>query len=136
MRRVFDKIWEGILWIWQLPQNLLATILLGFFWAKIFEFRKTKDVYYIYFDGSFFSPFSLGQYIFMELHHVYHDVSETERHEYGHCIQSKYLGWLYIPVIAIPSVLHLCVWELFGRRWNYYDFYTEKWADKLGGVAR
>ena len=50
-------------------------------------------------------------------------------HEFGHIIQSRILGWLYIPIIVIPSYL----WYKYGNNnvETYYDFYTEKWANKL-----
>lgn len=58
-------------------------------------------------------------------------------HEAGHCAQSEKLGWLYIPIIAIPSLLHnlyIKIVRLFGKDPNYYTFYTEKWANELGGT--
>lgn len=56
-------------------------------------------------------------------------------HEWGHTRQSMYLGWLYLLAIGLPSLLWAFVYD---SGWNvsYYDFYTEKWADKLGGVKR
>lgn len=73
---------------------------------------------------------SLGNFILLDSD-VYHD-NNTYRHEYGHHIQSLYLGWLYLFIIGIPSAIH----NLISRksRCNYYHFYTEKWANKLGGV--
>lgn len=29
----------------------------------------------------------------------------TIKHEYGHTIQSKYLGWLYLIIIGLPSIV-------------------------------
>ena len=57
-------------------------------------------------------------------------------HEYGHTIQSLVFGPLYLPVFAIPSF----VWAgapAFRRRRRegrayYYDFYPEKFANRLG----
>ena len=57
-------------------------------------------------------------------------------HEYGHTIQSALLGWLYLPVIVLPSVLWFSLPAL--RRYrkkhrrSYYAFYTERWANRLG----
>ena len=59
-------------------------------------------------------------------------------HEYGHTLQSKMLGPLYLIVIGLPSL----IWAwLYGPviPWSkngYYVFYTEKWAEKLGEVKR
>nr|DAI59018.1 MAG TPA: Calcium homeostasis modulator [Crassvirales sp.] len=77
-----------------------------------------------------FLQVSLGDYIFM----VPDFPKESFKHELGHCYQSQLLGWLYIPVIAIPSVLHnlyVRIARKLGYKPDYYSFYTEKWADHL-----
>ncbi|WP_237558582.1 hypothetical protein, partial [Cellulomonas carbonis] len=58
-------------------------------------------------------------------------------HERGHVKQSIYLGWLYLPVIGVPSIIWAGLRRLglFAGR-SYYSFYTESWADRLGGVKR
>lgn len=55
------------------------------------------------------------------------------RHEWGHFRQHLLLGPLYYVVVGLPSVTH-ALW--FRRRpvGNYFHFYTEAWADALGGV--
>ena len=76
---------------------------------------------------------ALGKYIIVSEHS---DLL-TIRHEYGHCRQSKRLGWLYLFVIGIPSIIYAAWWVKFDKgRHDYYDFYTERWADKLGGIKR
>lgn len=55
-------------------------------------------------------------------------------HESGHVRQSELLGPLYLFVIGIPSGIHCVLHDtIYGRHANYYDFFTEKWADKLAG---
>lgn len=58
--------------------------------------------------------------------------SFTIKHEYGHFVQSKILGPLYMFVIAIPSMVWNACFKSYRRRKNisYYEFYTEKWANK------
>jgi hypothetical protein len=87
---------------------------------------------------------SLGSHIFLpRAGFLYYDPEkETEwqqnyiKHEYGHSVQSAYLGPLYLFVIGIPSL----IWAGFFDNWrekhnkSYYWFYTESWADKLGGA--
>lgn len=77
---------------------------------------------------------SLGKYIIISQWAK----KATVMHEYGHCIQSRYLGWFYLLVIGIPSLVWagLYGWVIDAKKHSYYDFYTEKWADKLGGVDR
>lgn len=57
--------------------------------------------------------------------------NKSLQHEFGHHLQWKKLGLLYYIVIAIPSLLHCIVFCILGRRWNYYSFYTEAWANSL-----
>jgi hypothetical protein len=78
----------------------------------------------------FLEGVSLGKYII-----VSEDFSDdTIMHEYGHCKQSMYLGWLYLPIIGLPSLIWNCVCQYTNK--DYYWFYTEKWADKLGEIKR
>ena len=61
-------------------------------------------------------------------------------HEYGHTRQSLLLGPLYLPLIGLPSLLWAGLPVLERRRArrkiSYYAFYTERWADRWGGVVR
>ena len=57
-------------------------------------------------------------------------------HEYGHTVQNAVLGFLYLPVIVVPSVLwfSLPMMKQYRKRkqFSYYRFYTEKWANAWG----
>lgn len=69
---------------------------------------------------------SFGRFIYV----VEYD-KDLIAHEYGHYIQSQILGPLYLLVIGLPSA----IWGLLYREsWkkDYYWFYTERWANKLG----
>lgn len=126
-------------WTYELPQTLLGYILTKIYSKKlnsIGEYASAKVYTYSDFPGGI----SLGQYILVQ------DVSwwpeyqeEIIKHEFGHCIQSKYLGWLYLPIIGICSGLHRLTYKWRMKQgWikSYYDYWTEKSADKLGGVKR
>lgn len=54
-------------------------------------------------------------------------------HEWGHFRQHLRLGPLYLLVVGIPSVAH-AAWHHQHPEANYFHFYTEAWADHLGGV--
>ena len=115
-----------ILWLWCFPQMLAGLIV-----KKVTRARKVGDHYEYNIEcGSV----SLGEYIFLCPSH--YGSEKTVKHEKGHTIQSYYLGWLYIPVILIPSMIWAGCFEKYRQKHNisYYDFYTEKWANKLGGV--
>lgn len=120
---------------WELPQNLLGAIVKKIFKAK---YQMTYGDAKVYTWSIKFGSMSLGKYIFIGekvFDTPYHNVI-TIKHEYGHTIQSKYLGWFYLLVIGLPSLIWAQCFEGYRQKNNvsYYDFYTEKWANKLGGV--
>ena len=125
-----EKIINILLYIWQLPQNILGLIIITIYGAnKVYELDGIKYRYCSIFPGGI----SLGNYII-----VYSAEDNIIKHEYGHTIQSKCLGPLYLIVIGLPSI----IWAgLYGNiipytKNGYYKFYTEKWADKLAGIIR
>ncbi|MES2638983.1 MAG: hypothetical protein V4850_05855 [Myxococcota bacterium] len=60
---------------------------------------------------------------------------ELVAHEWGHFRQHLRLGPLYLLVIGIPSVTHALWHQLRGGTFpDYFHFWTEAWADHLGGV--
>jgi hypothetical protein len=115
--------------IWELPQNIVGWIVMKVFKAKYRSTYRDVGLYYWDIDGGM----SLGRYIFLPKKGA--DMSFLH-HEYGHTIQSKYLGWLYLLVIGLPSLIWAWCFEEYRRKTNtsYSWFYTERWADKLGGV--
>ena len=121
-----------VLYIWQLPQNLLGLLFLLFMKG---ETRHRLGSIRFYFLDSFPGGITLGEYIIVGTQQEL-----TVRHEFGHVLQSRYLGPLYLLVIGLPSLLHAWVNGYIGccarSPEGYYHFYTEKWADRLGGVER
>jgi len=86
---------------------------------------------------------SLGHIVFWSRESSrWHDLDIRNRaHELGHTKQSRLLGWLYLPVIGLPSISRaayaLAHREVTGRQWTrYYEGYPENWADRLGGGIR
>lgn len=117
-------------YLWQLPQNLLGYIVKKLFRAGYYCKYQDAEVC----RWKMRSGLSLGKYIFVPngvgLNYI--------KHEYGHCVQSKYLGWLYLLVIGLPSIVWAGCFEKYRKKHNvsYYAFYTEKWANKLGGIDK
>ena len=110
-------------YLWQLPQNLLGLAVIFFSKAKYNKWYATYDT-----DSNF--GVSLGKYII-----VYRYCSnKTIKHEQGHQKQSLYLGWLYLPVVGIPSAIGNLLHRVI--KFDYYKQPWESWADKLGGVER
>ena len=120
---------EILLWIWQAPQNIVGLAFRIFYSVRPILFRGVDVVV----DGRFPGGISLGRTIIVK--RPYFADPDTWNHEYGHTRQSLYLGPLYLFVVGIPSLLWAWYWTP-GRDVSYYSFFTEKWADKLGGVAR
>lgn len=119
---------QALLWLWCLPQNLVGLIV-----KHVTKAEKKGNHYRFTIEcGSV----SLGEYIFLCPSH-WHDITVL-KHENGHRIQSRMLGWLYLPLIALPSI----IWAgCFGeyrkkKKRSYYWFPTEAWADKIAGITR
>lgn len=123
--------------MWEFPQNALGFIIKKVCKAELCTTYKDAKVYTWYTNGGM----SLGKYIFVpflrdELDPSNEYIAQFIKHEYGHTVQSKYLGWLYLLVIGAPSFIWANCFEGYRTKTgkSYYDFYTEKWANKLGGV--
>lgn len=116
-----------ILYLWQLPQNLLGLAIIFFNRKNVkYEFDHVC-VKYLNNCG-----ISLGKRIILD-----QDINYDEKvikHEQGHQKQSLYLGWLYLVVIGIPSAIGNVLHRFF--RFNYFKQPWERWADRLGGVER
>ena len=120
-----------ILYLWQLPQNLIGLLL-----VQILRPEEAYDMdgCRLYYATRMRGGISLGRYVIVRSW-MKDYTGNTERHELGHAKQSRMLGWFYLFVIGIPSLLWAAWWNE-GRKRDYYSFYTERWADHLGGVNR
>ena len=123
------KHYIGILW--ELPQFLIGLLIGLFYLDKHYSYKYVQGGMSVILKN-FNKGVALVQIVFI-------DATASERtvlHELGHSKQSKWLGPLYLIIIGIPSLLHNIIHSLLKRRWNYYSFYTEKWADKIMGIQR
>jgi hypothetical protein len=142
---------EILLYIWQLPQNLLGLILIA-----IYKPEKDKLVLdngnVVYFSKNMPGGISLGKYSIINSYYaglktgskkrledsILKELDVVKHEGLGHGTQSRLLGPLYLLVIGLPSI----IWAwMYGTiipytQNGYYKFYTEKWADSLGGVVR
>lgn len=132
------EYWKGIfLFLWQLPQNLLGILWLNinliFYYGISNAITLTmgwNEVCVYTIPSKSLEGVSLGKYIIVSENFS----DDTIMHEYGHCKQSMYLGWLYLPIIGLPSLIWNCIYQYTNK--DYYWLFCEKWADKLGGVKR
>jgi len=116
--------------IWEMPQVLLALIL-----YSILKKRISKTIDYkgsrIFFVKDFPGGISLSFMIF--LNDTDFNNLKVIKHEYGHTIQSLWLGWLYLVIVGLPSIIRAGIWNhyrLDGKK--YYEGFPENWADLLG----
>ncbi|HUX19730.1 MAG TPA: hypothetical protein VMW69_00735 [Spirochaetia bacterium] len=119
--------------MWQLPQHLLALVLLTLLHRRV-RLRSTNGGRRIYFCFATQGGISLGSYVF-----VNRDADELlVRHELGHCRQSLLLGPLYLLLIGLPSFIWAGVFPLIARlrpATDYYGFFTERWANGIAGLV-
>lgn len=124
-----------LLWLWQLPQNILGLLVVLFTGAK----KTVAPWEWIASKWPFFGV-SLGNYI------IFGGAggdNDSYYHELGHHKQSIYLGPLYLLLIGLPSITGNIYDRIAHRNWSYlarvvwyYKQPWEAWADKLGGVVR
>lgn len=117
---------KALLYLHQLPQNGLGALLRLIYKGNDSNYNDAI----VRRSTSMRGGISLGRYIIV-------NQWSNERavmHEYGHCIQSRKLGWLYLLVVGLPSILHAALCPC--KRHSYFDVFPENWADKLGGVKR
>ena len=141
----WGRTWELFSrWTWQSPQVFTG---LGWSLAKNFvgavdRVEYFDDITYIInenWKGSGKQGVTLGNYINIDMEgKVSNSTSFSEyvtkdnlfMHEYGHTIQSKRWGPLYLFSIGIPSGISqlLDIWEWGGHDHDY--FYSEIWANR------
>ncbi|MCL2556931.1 MAG: hypothetical protein FWE09_00470 [Treponema sp.] len=135
---------DKLLWLWQAPQHLLGLALIAITKAKP---RALDGTVYWHFERKgwftkFISGGSFGAYILMPQRS---DLKTEVPHEGGHSRQSARWGPLYLPVIGVYSAVFCNLWDRwFHKSWETYDriywYYMTRWterqADRLGGVDR
>ena len=140
MRLIF-KLMESpmglvLLKFWQLPQSVIGTIvqyvymhLNGDKIQVCVPLMKKHPSYLIavVLSSRMQGGISLGDTITLPHSFSY----ATLFHEKGHCLQSLLLGWFYLPIIGLPSILWASWHTLTKSKRDYYSFFTERWANKL-----
>jgi hypothetical protein len=135
---------RALLFLWELPQNLLGllnvSIVAAFRRIERVEFDRERVMIELR-PGA--NAVSLGLFVFWSPHdNPFVPVGRENRdHEWGHTVQSRWLGPLYLLVVGVPSTMRVFYAvahrAITGRRWGgYYDGWPERSADALGGVDR
>lgn len=147
-----------LLFIWQLPQNIIGAILFLilrkwiikediYYFLKqnkkensIEKYKYIGDDYktkkYLVVNNKNFTAVSLGNFVFLDEFNLF-----TVLHEYGHQKQSKKLGFLYLIFVGLPSITFNIYDRIFHRKWSskkrlewYYNLPWEKNANKLSNL--
>ena len=114
-----------LLLFWQLPQMLVALIMIPFL-GKL-ELVASRHFNFCFKGEKMKGGISLGPICYVSKS-LSHD-KESVAHELdGHTMDSKILGPFYLLLIGIPSILW--AWLYDPTKHCYYDFYTERWANK------
>lgn len=132
MKHVFLTVLQVL---WQLPQDTVGLLVMLFTRAfKVGEFWATTHAHF---------GVSLGHFIIFGVKGNNFATATTLAHECGHQKQSLYLGWFYLLVIGLPSIVGNVYHRVAHRKWTqqkrvmwYYSQPWEAWADRLGGVER
>lgn len=53
-------------------------------------------------------------------------------HEYGHTLDSQLWGWLYLPIVGLPSLISQALGLSHKASHRHDDFWAERRADRLG----
>lgn len=114
--------------IWQLPQNLIALIMLPFLGKlRLISYKK----FCFAFEGEhMIGGISLGNFAFLSTN-LSRKAASVAHEQEGHTHDSKLFGPLYLFVIGLPSLIH--AW-LYDKNTCYYDFWTERRANRFANV--
>ena len=132
MKKILEFLKFIGLLLWQLPQSIIGWLMMLYF--VIFGKVRTLEYKwgaYVFESDLMIGAISLGTVIICSKYCAKRP--EDIQHELGHVKQSHMLGLLYLFIIGIPSITWAGIYKHLGFK-NYYQFYTESWANKLGYV--
>lgn len=122
---------EILKFFWQLPQVIVAFI---YYWYLRYKDEILDTCTFqgaiVFIKRKSCGSVTLGNHIFLSPMAT----DTTIRHEWGHTRQSLILGPLYLVVIGIPSIIWAATHRTIAPNTFYFNFFTEKWANKLGGI--
>lgn len=108
--------------LWELPQNVLgiAYLLVKTARGSVISRSYERDRLFVKVRHG---AVSLGYFVFWsDTGDPVFSIDERNRlHEYGHTLQSRFLGPLYLPVVGIPSVSRVIY-----AHW-YYRKHKKEW---------
>ena len=128
MGKVLFRIWQ---WTWGLPQTLIGFVLYCIHRKESHFAYRGCIVTRWHVRGSL----GVGMFLFVNDDHYQRD-PQVLIHEFGHAVQSVFLGPLFLLIMGIPSFLWCnlpCCRKLRKEKGiSYYRFYPESTANALG----
>ena len=128
MKTLLFRLWQ---WTWGFPQTLLGFII------YLMTINKPHETYHGCIVTHWNQGGSLGVGMFLFLGKT--NDPRVLIHEFGHSVQSMILGPLFLPVMGIPSFLWCnllpCRKLRKEKGVNYYRFYPESTANRLGSLV-
>jgi len=115
------------MWLWELPQTLIGVVLVIYFILKgdVQNIETSEGVLVITAKGRW-GGVSLGNFIIGSETIAPTVGNYLFMHEYGHSIQSRNVGPLYLLIFGIPSLA-----SVIFRGTNHHETYVERYANKL-----
>lgn len=129
-----EKTCSGAAWqiisrfTWELPQTLIGMTTYNLFTSygsPTLDYHRGAT--YTTSGYSVAGAFTSGSYIFLCPTCGY-----MRSHEFGHYMQSRLLGPLYLPLVMIPSLAVTTLDVMLFGALNAENFVIEKWATNLG----
>lgn len=122
-------------WTWGIIQNIAGLLVRAVVLAKHGDYKLGKYHCAVMTKWDKKGSMGLGMFIFFG-HSDAPDAENVKSHEFGHTVQSAWLGPLFLPVIGIESWLWAnlpsCRKKREEQGIKYCSFYPEKWANKVG----
>lgn len=122
------RIWQ---WTWGFPQTLLGFII------YLINLDKPHALYHgcVVTHWGISGSLGVGMFLFIGRNKD----PQVLVHEFGHSVQSAFLGPLFLPVMGIPSFLWcnlpFCRKLRREKGISYYRFYSESTANRLGALV-
>jgi len=139
--RISSRAWKK--WLEIIPDSTIGFIqdLEQQYGVKIYVVTKeSHDKHWLLKDVC---SHSSGKYICVVFSKNFDFFKQLVMHEIGHALQSKDLGWLYLPAVGAPSVSRNMWNRYMHKSWTqekreawYYGGWPENNADNRAGVKR
>lgn len=127
MKKILWWIVFILLCIWQLPQLIVAAVMLPF--LGDIKLKASRHYNFCFVASKMAGGISLGPIAYVSPRAG----KEVVAHELdGHTVDSKIWGPLYLFIIGLPSLTWAGTY--LKKRKCYYDFYTERLANKHAGL--